>query len=207
MANKLHVNLASDLLFRPKDLKKAHDDAVTRVQKEADRIEAERIVSHFPAVNEVLPMLGKYEFVGNAYAVLVPKEVKDIVAEGYALHHCVRTSDRYFDRIARKESFIGFVRRADALDTPYYTLEFEPGGTIRQGDQEVLNGSMAEGHQKEHGPLGKRAGRGCKAGPDPGVCRTAKDERPHLAWKARRAVPCRCSGEGSHYCRRVKVGK
>ena len=132
MANKLHVNLASDLLFRPKDLKKAHDEAVTRVQKEADRIEAERIVSHFPAVNEVLPMLGKYEFVGNAYAVLVPKEVKDIVAEGYALHHCVGTSDRYFDRIARKESFIGFVRRADALDTPYYTLEFEPGGTIRQ---------------------------------------------------------------------------
>lgn len=52
--------------------------------------------------------------------------------EGAALHHCVGSSERYFERIMQKETYICFLRRAEAPDKPYYTIEFEPGGTIRQ---------------------------------------------------------------------------
>ena len=52
--------------------------------------------------------------------------------EGYALHHCVSASDRYYERIMRHETYICFLRRVSAPETPYYTIEVEPGGTIRQ---------------------------------------------------------------------------
>ena len=56
----------------------------------------------------------------------------DILVEGDMLCHCLRGSDRYWDRIQTHESYILFLRRASALDTPYYTLEVEPDGTVRQ---------------------------------------------------------------------------
>ena len=38
----------------------------------------------------------------------------------------------YYERIERRESFIMFLRRTDEPEDPYYTLEIEPDGTVRQ---------------------------------------------------------------------------
>lgn len=48
------------------------------------------------------------------------------------LHHCVGSSKRYWDRIEHNEAYILFLRRKEAPDVPYYTLEVEPDGTVRQ---------------------------------------------------------------------------
>ena len=51
------------------------------------------------------------------------------------LHHCVGndgSGERYYDRIERRESFILFLRRTSEPEDPYYTLEVEPDGTVRQ---------------------------------------------------------------------------
>ena len=56
----------------------------------------------------------------------------DILVEGDALCHCLSRSDRYWDRIETHESYILFLRRTSALNVPYYTLEVEPDGTVRQ---------------------------------------------------------------------------
>ena len=40
--------------------------------------------------------------------------------------------DRYFDRMSRNETYICFLRRKDEPEIPFYTIEVEPGGTIRQ---------------------------------------------------------------------------
>lgn len=48
------------------------------------------------------------------------------------LHHCVGSSKRYWDRIEHNEAYILFLRRKEAPDVPYYTLEIEPDGTVRQ---------------------------------------------------------------------------
>lgn len=37
-----------------------------------------------------------------------------------------------FERIAKRESYIFFMRRKADPNTPWYTLEVEPGGTVRQ---------------------------------------------------------------------------
>ena len=49
-----------------------------------------------------------------------------------ALHHCVGNTERYFDRIVSRETYICFLRQQSSPDTPFYTIEVEPGGTIRQ---------------------------------------------------------------------------
>ena len=41
-------------------------------------------------------------------------------------------SDIYSERIHNRESSIVFLRKTEEVDTPYYTLEIEPGGTARQ---------------------------------------------------------------------------
>ena len=47
---------------------------------------------------------------------------------------CIRDSktDTYFDRIVSKESYILFLREKENPKVPFYTLEVEPDGTIRQ---------------------------------------------------------------------------
>ena len=64
--------------------------------------------------------------------MIKPENPVEIVREGYALHHCAGSSERYFNRIENRETFIGFLRREQEPGIPFYTIEFEPGGTIRQ---------------------------------------------------------------------------
>ena len=74
----------------------------------------------------------KLEYIGEEYFIRVPQKIVDIVKEGNYLHHCVGSTDRYFDRIKDHETYICFLRKTAEPDTPFYTIEVEPGGTIRQ---------------------------------------------------------------------------
>jgi len=73
-----------------------------------------------------------YGYVQGDYAVLVPARIEDILLEGQNLHHCVGTSERYWERIERQESYVLFLRRSSDVTKSYYTLEIEPDGTVRQ---------------------------------------------------------------------------
>ena len=48
------------------------------------------------------------------------------------LCHCIANSDVYWERMERRESYLLFLRKTAEPDTPYYTVEAEPGGTVRQ---------------------------------------------------------------------------
>lgn len=65
---------------------------------------------------------------GKGLVIVVPSGADDIKAEGVALHHCVGT---YVDKVARGETSIFFVRKAEAPDTPYFTLEYRNGKVIQ----------------------------------------------------------------------------
>lgn len=53
----------------------------------------------------------------------------DLNMESSILSHCVKT---YGDEVANGRTLIYFIRRKDAPDTPYYTLEICPDGTFIQ---------------------------------------------------------------------------
>lgn len=133
MAMRMKMDVQQELIFKPGDVKRAHDDLV-RLCGGADVAKrAGEIIQKFPDVDEILQSIkDKYEYMDNQYAVVVPEKIEEIIYEGRKLGHCLDKSDIYFDRIQRRESFIVFLRKAEDIEKPFYTLEIEPDGTTRQ---------------------------------------------------------------------------
>lgn len=132
MAEKLKMNTKLDQISRPKDLEYAHGEVIVLNEKKGLEKQAEKIEKKWPKVNEQLPKLQKFEFTNGEYTIVAPKNVLDIVTEGTILRHCVHTCDYYFSRIQTDESYLFFLRKTRQPDMPWYTLEVEPSGNIRQ---------------------------------------------------------------------------
>lgn len=125
-------------------MKRRHDELVEENHKkqmllnmERDREraqeEAERMRQKYPGAEGILQEVkGKLEYSDGTYRIMVPRDFCEIAMEGAALHHCAGATERYFDRIMQRETYICFLRRVSEPDIPYYTIEVEPGGTIRQ---------------------------------------------------------------------------
>ncbi len=89
-------------------------------------------------------------------AAILPGSVSDLVAEGTELHHCVKNA-MWIDAIAERKSVIMFIRRCSDKNTPYFTVELDPQGAIRQchgnsncdPDTDVIKflGRWAEAHK------------------------------------------------------------
>lgn len=131
MAKQCKLDTEDAIVYRPRDLIAAHDRLVQKINRmDAERQERE-YNKKYPGITKVCKRLVKYEWSDGVYAVVAPTCVADILAEGRSLNHCV-TNDRYFERLAKEESYILFLRKVSAPDIPWYTLEVEPGGVIRQ---------------------------------------------------------------------------
>lgn len=137
----------------PANLKAAHDSLLAayniaknkmdaaKLKEEAEKAAAP-IKKRFPKIEKIYAELAeKYSYSDEQYAIVVPGGVEDIVLDGMVLAHCTTRTDRYYERITARESFILFLRHANEPDIPWYALEVEPGGTIRQkrtkGDEQL----------------------------------------------------------------------
>lgn len=133
MCNRLHKDTTDEMIYRPRELKRRHDEAVEEIQRREAEIRAEEYSEKYSEAEAVLQEIReKYEYRGKKYLIMVPGKIVDIVEEGRKLHHCAASSDRYFDRIKQQETYICFLRKVEQPDEPFYTIEVEPGGTIRQ---------------------------------------------------------------------------
>lgn len=133
MAMRFHLDVSNEIVFRAGKLRQRHDELVLRCKQIDKQAQAADVLKRFPKVDRVCQAIkAKYEYANGEYAIVAPTGALDIIVEGDMLGHCLRGSDRYWDRIETHESYILFLRRTSALDTPYYTLEIEPDGTVRQ---------------------------------------------------------------------------
>lgn len=132
MAEKLKMNIEVEQIKKPKNLKEAHDRLILIGQKDGIEKKAKELEKKWPRVNMQCEKLKKFEFAQKDYCIVAPKCIKDIVAEGMLLGHCVHTCDYYFSRIQEDESYLFFLRKSNSPDMPWYTLEVEPSGNIRQ---------------------------------------------------------------------------
>ena len=78
---------------------------------------------------EMLPERQKLEFSCGQLMIRQPQSIEEIIDEGAALNHCV---GGYAGRHAEGKLHILFIRTADKPDVPYYTMELDLDGTIRQ---------------------------------------------------------------------------
>ena len=133
MADKLGINTNDEIVYRAKLLRQRHDELVEQLRKRERDMEAAATARKYRKIAGICRSIKpKYEYTGEMYSIVVPSGVRDVMREGDALSHCVGKSDRYWERIEQQEAYILFLRKTAEIDKPYYTLEVEPNGTIRQ---------------------------------------------------------------------------
>ena len=133
MADKMGIDTNDEIVYRVKLLSQRHNELVEQLRKRKREMEAAATAKKYGKIAGICRLIKpKYEYTGEVYSVVVPSGVCDIMREGDALSHCVGKSDRYWERIEQHEAYILFLRKTAEIDKPYYTLEVEPNGTIRQ---------------------------------------------------------------------------
>lgn len=118
----LGYDLKNNFVLFPRNLQRAHELAAGRFDKRKTEIYEKTIREAYEGLARQYG-LRKYGF-----AMIPPKTGKEIVAEGHTLHHCV---GNYIDRIAKEKCVILFLRRADDMDSPFYTVELRDGRIVQ----------------------------------------------------------------------------
>lgn len=134
MAVRFHLDVSNEIVYRAKNLRQRHDELVERCNESKDlAVQIGEVMLAHPRVESILQSLGpKFSYTGKEYLIAVPTTVEEIIQEGRYLKHCIASSERYWDRIEQGETYLLFLRKVDSPNTPYYTMEVEPNGTVRQ---------------------------------------------------------------------------
>ena len=117
-------DFSDDAVAFPRSIVNAHDAALR--QKE-ERVNAE-LSTKFKARYDVL---SRFSYRSDCGLEIFPASSQaDLIREGKTLHHCV---GGYANSHANGDTAIFFIRRTDAPDEPFYTLELgEKTGHVRQ---------------------------------------------------------------------------
>jgi hypothetical protein len=122
MAEELGLDLTEPRVLMPKNLTAAHDSAVelrnTIRREEKERKEREADEKYRDERYDELNR--RYSFADEHYFVRPPENAAEIINEGKALHHCV---GGYAARHLEGKTTILFIRRTDAPDEPFFTVE------------------------------------------------------------------------------------
>lgn len=116
---KLGRNVHKNRILFPEDLKAAHDSAIAEYEAKKDEVKSAAIKA---AAREE-------RFEAGSMVILPGDTQTKLNKESAVLHHCVRT---YGEKIAMGMCWIWFVRRVGEEDTPFYTLETDLDGNMRQ---------------------------------------------------------------------------
>lgn len=140
MMKKMKMDYTNEQLLKPSDLQIAHNELVAKISFLDKKGEIKKKEKMFKAAEALMKSgeLKKYEYRDDNYCIMAPVGIADIYAEGLALKHCIHTCDIYFQRIDIRESYLLFLRKTKDPEKPWYTIEVEPGGNIRQ-KKSVLN--------------------------------------------------------------------
>ena len=130
----LGLDLNDRAVLLPKDLNAAHRRTIAQVKHKAN--EAKRAEFHRRAEK-----LAAWRYEADGLLIRPAADADELIAEGGALHHCV---GGYADRMADGETDIFFVRRLDAPDEPYYTLELKNRSVVQC---RTLHNASYEGNQ------------------------------------------------------------
>lgn len=132
MAEQEKWNVAAKQIGWPKDVVAAHMEVILAAQGKTIEEQTKRLEKKWTKVNEILPETKKFEFKKGKYQIVAATCIEDMVREGTALSHCIDKADFYYDRIETHEAYPFFLRKASHPDKPWYTLEVESSGNIRQ---------------------------------------------------------------------------
>lgn len=118
---QLGLDMGNREILFPKDLQAAHERTMEQVDFEKNRADQEKF-------QKAVKALEKYAWQKDGLLIRPARTQEELREEGAALHHCV---GGYAKRMADGETAIFFIRKADAPDTPYFTLELKKKRVIQ----------------------------------------------------------------------------
>ena len=138
----LKYDLDNLFIYMPTNFKKVHDRTAKEYQalqnkrataerKRQETLARKRMEQTQKAIEEIFKKnegTDAFSIKGKGLILVVPKNGDEIKAEGEALHHCV---GGYVSRVASGETNIFFVRKAEAPEKPYFTLEYRDNRVIQ----------------------------------------------------------------------------
>lgn len=139
---ELKYDLSNMFIYMPNNFRKVHDrtaeeykalqDKKTAEEKrrreEAARRELEQTKKAMAEIFEKNNGTDAFSIKGKGLILVVPKSGDEIRAEGEALDHCV---GGYVQRVAKGETNIFFVRKADEPGKSYFTMEWNHNKVIQ----------------------------------------------------------------------------
>lgn len=138
----LKYDLDNMFIYMPTNFKKVHDRTAKEYQalqnkraaaerKRQETLARKRMEQTQKAIEEIFKKnegTDAFSIKGKGLILAIPKNGDEIKVEGEALHHCV---GGYVSRVASGETNIFFVRKADAPEKPYFTLEYRDNRVIQ----------------------------------------------------------------------------
>lgn len=152
MAEELGNNPHDEIIYRNKNWMQWHDRYLEEINRHKEMYENRR----FAAIKKDYKLnKALFAWKDEEYLIKVPRSAAEICEEGRKQHHCVGAQPQYRERMARRMTFIVFLRKADNPKEPYYTIECDLSRVIqfyaaydRQPDkekvQEILTKWMAQ---------------------------------------------------------------
>ena len=139
---ELKYDLSNMFIYMPNNFRKVHDrtaeeykalqDKKAAAEKhrreEAARKELEQTKKAMAEIFKKSEGMDAFSIKGKGLILVVPKSGDEIRAEGEALHHCV---GGYVESVAKGETNIFFVRKADEPDKSYFTMEWNHNKIIQ----------------------------------------------------------------------------
>lgn len=139
---ELKYDLENKFIYMPNNFKKVHDRvaeeykvlqdkkaAAEKIRRE--KLAAKRMEQTQKAMEEIFSKndgVDAFQIKGKGLVLVVPQSGDEIRKEGEALHHCV---GGYVERVAKGETNIFFVRKADHPEQSYFTMEWKNNKVVQ----------------------------------------------------------------------------
>lgn len=125
MAERRGCDIRSEIIYRNKKWRRFHDLYLEELNRKKD----EERAAKFPGICRDLERNRKiFAWQQDGYFVRPAESAEDIIHEGRLQHHCVGASDAYMAKMAARESWICFLRKKEAPEEPWYTVEVDKNG-------------------------------------------------------------------------------
>lgn len=108
-------NIEFGLPDYPKDLYKAKEIIRDRQKLKEQKKHSKKVKARFKELHQIE---------NDNFLVIPPRSVEDFLNEGKTLHHCIA---QYVSKYANKECDIYFVRKKEAIEEPFVTVEISNG--------------------------------------------------------------------------------
>lgn len=123
MASRLGHDVSEEIIYRNKRWREWHNRYVEEINHEKNKEADAKDNRKYSQIrkdykrNEAL-----FGWKDKEYIITVPHNAAEINREGRLQHHCVGGL-MYKDRMNKRETYIVFLRKIEAPDQPYYTIE------------------------------------------------------------------------------------